>query len=289
MAAAVAGLALIAALSLAGRAAAAGPCDPASASIDAAEARLLDLINDARAEAGAPPLLFSPALNRAAAWMSEHLASTGAFSHTDGYGRSPSERARDCGYPWGAGENLARGSSSPDVVLAMWMESPGHRQNMLASYYRVIGIGYAGGVWTLDFGTFLDGGTGEPSPTPTPTPSPTPTMPVPSSTTAPPTATATPTAAAPPSGSSGGQLGITLAPGFNLVTYVGAPLPVWEALGSARQTVTAVYAWDPFRSRWLRYVTDAPAWVSTLFDLQPGEAYFVGSESFTVWFIPTSD
>ena len=269
-------------------AAAAGPCDPATAEISSAEARMLELINDARADAGVPPLVFSEPLNRAAAWMSEHLAETGAFSHTDAYGRLPSERARDCGYPWGAGENLARGSSSPDVTFGLWMDSPGHRANILASYYRVIGIGYYGGVWTVDFGTVLDGdGGGQSGPTPTPTPTaPPPSDPGGSSpgdaTPEPSPAVPTPTPTPPASGD-GGALVIPLQRGFNLITYAGPALPVREALGGAYPSVTAVYAWDPWHGRWLRYVPEAPGWVNTLSYLQPGEAYFVGSAEFTLW------
>ena len=95
--------------------------------------------------------------------------------------RSPTARAQGCGYPYGAGENIAGGTSSAAQALAAWQQSPGHNNNMLYPGYRTIGIGRAlggpyGVYWVTDFGVY----TQEPPPTTytppaTPTPSLTPT------------------------------------------------------------------------------------------------------------------
>ncbi len=240
-------------------------CETAGAELDAGELQMLALVNGARQQAGVPPLRPSSALNRAAAWMSEDIARTGNFSHTDSLGRSPSQRARDCGYPWGAGENLARGSTSPQVTFDAWMQSPGHRANILAGFYAVIGIGHYQGIWTLNFGTVDDASAGvSPSATPTPTPTPTPT--------AAPSPTRTPSA-----------VSVPLYPGFNLVTYGGPPAPPSAALASVGSALVAVYRWDAASGTWERYLDDAPAWVNSLALMRPGEAYFVGVTAPAVW------
>ena len=244
-------------------------CDTARADLDAGELQMLSLVNSARQQAGVPPLRPSSALNRAAAWMSEDIARTGNFSHTDSLGRNPSQRARDCGYPWGAGENLARVSTSPQVTFEAWMQSPGHRANILAGFYTVIGVGHFQGVWTLNFGTVDDSGvSASPSATPTPTPTPTRT----------PTPTPTPTPGRTPT-----AVSVPLHPGFNLVTYGGPPASPPAALASVGSALVGVYRWDAASGTWERYLEDAPTWVNTLALMRPGEAYFVGVAAPAVW------
>lgn len=161
--------------------AAGGPCDvpPAAAAYDSEEAAFLGLINIYRAQHGAPPLVANAALDRAAQWMATDLATHAYFSHTSSDGRSPTQRAQACGYPYGGGENIAGGTASAEQALAAWQSSPGHNNNMLYPGYRVIGIGRAFGgpygvYWATGFGIY----TQEPPPatyTPVPTATPTPT------------------------------------------------------------------------------------------------------------------
>lgn len=238
-------------------------CDTARDGLDAGELQLLTLLNNARQQAGVAPLQPSPNLNRAAAWMSEDIVRSGSFSHIDSLGRTPSQRARDCGYPWGAGENLARGFSSPQAAFNAWMQSPGHRANMLSSIYLVAGIGAYQGVWTLNLGSVVDAAstpaptaTRTATPTRTPTPTPTP-MPTPIPTQLP-------------------RVAIPLFAGFNLVTYGGPPAPPQVALASLGNALIAVYRWDAVSRTWQRYLATGPAWASTITQLQPGEAYFIG-------------
>jgi len=94
----------------------------ADVALDAEEARFLQLINNYRAQYGLGPLTVSANLNRAAAWMALDMGQKNYFSHTDSLGRSPSARAQDCGYPGGAGENLAAGTGRdpPQEAFAAW-------------------------------------------------------------------------------------------------------------------------------------------------------------------------
>lgn len=154
-----------------------GAAHPASAltsctvndlSIDGEEQAFLGLINQYRAQNGLGALSMSANLNRAASWMAIDMAQKGYFSHTDSLGRSPSTRATDCGYPQGAGENIAAGTvwSTAQAAFDAWKASAGHNANMLNGTYRQIGIAryYQAGsqygwYWVTDFGMTNDGTT----------------------------------------------------------------------------------------------------------------------------------
>ncbi len=134
-------------------------CTTSGQALDASEQQLLTLINNFRAANGVGALKASPNLSRAAAWMSEDQSSKGTFSHTDSLGRSPFARVLQCGYATsGAGENLAL-TSSAQGAFTLWQNSTaGHRQNMLQSSWKVVGLGHAGNIWTADFGSLDDSG-----------------------------------------------------------------------------------------------------------------------------------
>ena len=89
-------------------------CDVAAEQLamTASEEQLLSLINAYRQQSGAPALISSPQLKRAAEWLSIHMATGGPFSHTDGMGRNFSTRLKDCGFSGGtSAENIALNSS----------------------------------------------------------------------------------------------------------------------------------------------------------------------------------
>lgn len=160
-------------------------CSTNTAALNAAEQNVVDLLNAYRVQNGVGPLKVSPGLSRAAAFMSEDMFAKGYFNHFEPSGRSPFQRAVDCGYPsTNVGENLAMAGSGA-TAMALWKGSTmGHNENMLKSNWKVVGVGQAGGYWTLDLGVADDTGNpgGEPPPatpstTPTRTPSPTPTLP----------------------------------------------------------------------------------------------------------------
>lgn len=138
---------------------------------------VLSLVNAERARSGLAPLVRASELDSAAQQHSQSMADNGFFSHTGLDGSSPFDRMRRAGYAFvNAGENIAAGFPTPQAVMAAWLNSPGHRANILEPAYSEIGIGVAmrsgGGLiyWTQDFGARLGG------PPPTTTPSPTPTV-----------------------------------------------------------------------------------------------------------------
>jgi uncharacterized protein YkwD len=161
-------------------------CATTSEAVTANEQAVLDALNVYRQQNGKPALTLSPSLNRAASFMAEDLVAKGYWSHFEPSGRSPFQRAVDCGYPSSnVGENLAMASIGANVV-ELWKTSPAHDQNMLMAQWRVAGIGYFGGRWALVMGVVNDSGTqpstqtasssatNTPTATPTKTPTPTP-------------------------------------------------------------------------------------------------------------------
>lgn len=121
------------------------------------EAKALRLINAERAEAGCGPLEEDASLHRAALGHSNDMAEGGYFAHTSPEGGSPWERAKSAGYAKPASENIARGYDSATVVIEAWMESSGHRKNILDCDSHAVGIGvHVGGAggpyWTQVFG-----------------------------------------------------------------------------------------------------------------------------------------
>src|SRR4028118_1186050 len=141
--------------------------------------RVLELTNIERSKLSLPPLTFNTQLLNAAATHSQNMALQDFFSHTGKDGSSLGSRISATGYQFSAAaENIAGGSSTPEQVVSSWMNSSGHRANILNPNLKEIGIGYyfladdTGSVnfnhyWTQVFGTSLDG-TVNPAPTPTP-------------------------------------------------------------------------------------------------------------------------
>ena len=116
--------------------------------------RVLTLVNAARSDAGCDPVTRDAALDRAAADYAALMARTGTFSHTGPDGSEFSDRLRAAGYDDPGGENIAKGQSSADEVMADWMDSPGHRRNILDCSFRTLGVGHAddGDYWAQEFG-----------------------------------------------------------------------------------------------------------------------------------------
>jgi uncharacterized protein YkwD len=122
--------------------------------------RVLDLTNARRAEAGLAPLRLNAQLSQAAQSYSEVLASSDCFAHSCGSVPEVANRVEGAGYGnWRSiGENIAAGYSTPEDVVEGWMNSPGHRKNILSPNYAEIGIGFVAGrgaygtYWTQDFG-----------------------------------------------------------------------------------------------------------------------------------------
>jgi len=125
---------------------------------------MLDLINQARMEAGVPPLITTPELMQSAQAHSRDMSCRNFFRHNNLQGETPFDRMEAAGYPLVyAAENIYAGQgvyNSPEKAVKAWLNSPGHRVNMLNPDFVHIGLGFAytntsyyGGYYTTDFGS----------------------------------------------------------------------------------------------------------------------------------------
>lgn len=129
------------------------------------EQEALDLVNQERASAGCNPVTANEKLAAAARGHSDDMAVNDFFSHTGSDNASFVDRVERQGYSWSRlGENIAAGYSTPASVMNGWMNSSGHRANILNCAFTEIGIGYTylandtGSInyrhyWTQDFAT----------------------------------------------------------------------------------------------------------------------------------------
>ncbi|MFJ5310181.1 CAP domain-containing protein [Streptomyces sp. NPDC088350] len=121
-------------------------------------AQVVESTNGERARAGLPPLAVDPLLATAAQAHSTDMVARAFYSHTSPDGSQPWDRAAAAGSRRRTiGENIACGQRSPAEVVEGWMNSPGHRANILKPDFTHIGIGFAGGgqmgtYWTQLFG-----------------------------------------------------------------------------------------------------------------------------------------
>ncbi len=118
------------------------------------EAEVIRLVNAERAKAGLSPLTSNWELSRIARYKSQDMRDNNYFSHTSPTYGSPSTMIRSFGLHFRAsGENIAMGYTTPAAVVAGWMNSSGHRANILSASYTQIGVGYvaAGNYWTQMF------------------------------------------------------------------------------------------------------------------------------------------
>lgn len=111
------------------------------------ELTIIHLTNLKRREYGLPPLRWNQELQEAARWFANDAAGrpTPYCGHTDTLARTPGDRFIYFGYrnihAWG--ENVVCGLTRPESAINGWMNSAGHRQNLLHPLYREIGVGYA--------------------------------------------------------------------------------------------------------------------------------------------------
>ena len=125
------------------------PPPPASAAD-----QVVALANEARAQAGCGPLRVDARITAAAQAHSDDMAANGYFSHDSLDGRSFADRLRAAGYPSPGGENIAQGQRNAQSVHQAWMNSSGHRANILNCGFTTIGVGVnqTAWTWTQDFG-----------------------------------------------------------------------------------------------------------------------------------------
>ena len=144
---------------------------PEHLTVDEAQDAVLCLLNKRRAAAGLGPLHHNNKLQRAAARHNDFMLDHSCFAHQCSGESSMTKRIKNTGYlsgvmSWQIGENIAWGEVSlatPAAIVQAWMNSPGHRANILNGSYDEVGIGAAGGrpgqaphdnaaTYTTDFG-----------------------------------------------------------------------------------------------------------------------------------------
>ncbi len=123
--------------------------------------QVVALTNIERAKHNLPPLKHQQNLRDAAMWMAQDMADKNYFSHTDSLGRKIGERFPAFGYTSYSmiAENICAGYRTPEIAIAAWMDSEGHRKNILRDNVREIGVGYGynssseyGRYWAQGFG-----------------------------------------------------------------------------------------------------------------------------------------
>jgi len=108
------------------------------------ETELLKLTNLERRKVGLAPLKLSSKLTKAAQSHAEDMANKNYFSHTGKNGSTMADRTKATGYKYSfLGENLAAGRATPEGTIRQWMNSTGHRANILNANFTEIGFGYA--------------------------------------------------------------------------------------------------------------------------------------------------
>ena len=126
----------------------------AAQGLSAEESKVIELTNVQRRQNGLPDLQADTSLSNVARKKSTDMRTNNYFSHTSPTYGSPFDMMRDMGVSYQtAGENIAQGQQTPDQVVNAWMNSEGHRKNILSDKFTHIGVGYDanGHHWTQMF------------------------------------------------------------------------------------------------------------------------------------------
>ena len=118
------------------------------------ENEVIRLVNEIRESNGLKPLTANWELSRIARYKSEDMSNNRYFSHTSPTYGTPFQMIKAFGLSYrSAGENIAYGYGTPAAVVNGWMNSSGHRANILNASYTQIGVGYcaSGNYWTQMF------------------------------------------------------------------------------------------------------------------------------------------
>ncbi len=117
---------------------------PSLDDVKALEQKVIELVNRQRAAAGLSMLATNWELCRVARYKSQDMIDKNYFSHQSPTYGSPFRMMEDFGIRFtAAGENIAYGQRTPEEVMNSWMNSPGHRSNILSRTYNQIGVGVA--------------------------------------------------------------------------------------------------------------------------------------------------
>lgn len=114
--------------------------------------QVVSIVNQERAKAGLQPLASDSALTKLALDKAKDMYTNGYFGHNSPTYGSPFDMMRSYGIRYSyAGENIAKGQRTPQEVMNAWMNSPGHRQNIMSPNFNKIGVAYVNGVWVQVF------------------------------------------------------------------------------------------------------------------------------------------
>lgn len=113
---------------------------------------VVNLVNQERSKAGLKPLTVHAKLTTVALDKAKDMSNNNYFSHTSPTHGSPFDMMKAYGISYGyAGENIAKGQRTPQEVMNSWMNSQGHRENILSPNFTMIGVGYYNGYWVQEF------------------------------------------------------------------------------------------------------------------------------------------
>lgn len=114
--------------------------------------QVLDLVNKERSKAGLGALTMNAELSKMAMVKAQDMYNNNYFDHNSPTHGSPFDMMKEFGITYNtAGENIAKGQNSPTQVMNDWMNSPGHKANILNSSYSKIGIAYYNSEWVQEF------------------------------------------------------------------------------------------------------------------------------------------
>ncbi|RAP75607.1 SCP-like extracellular [Paenibacillus montanisoli] len=114
--------------------------------------QVVTLVNKARANAGLTALKPDSLLNRVALDKAKDMYVNNYFDHNSPTYGSPFDMMRAYGVTYSyAGENIAKGQRTPAEVMNAWMNSPGHKANILSKNFNKIGVAYYNGEWVQEF------------------------------------------------------------------------------------------------------------------------------------------
>ena len=126
---------------------------PNTANVSDFEQQVFELVNQERQNAGLGALTMDSKLVQVARAKAQDMHDKNYFDHQSPTYGSPFDMMKTFGVSFqSAGENIAKGQTSPEQVMSQWMNSPGHRANILNGGFTHIGVGYAStGEWVQEF------------------------------------------------------------------------------------------------------------------------------------------
>ncbi|HLU21362.1 MAG TPA: CAP domain-containing protein [Bacillaceae bacterium] len=130
------------------------PTEETNTNLSVFEQQVIDLTNQERAKHGLNALQVDSELSKVAREKSKDMANNHYFSHNSPTYGSPFDMMKQFGITYRtAGENIAMGQRTPQEVVQAWMNSEGHRANILNKNFTHIGVGYVadGNYWTQQF------------------------------------------------------------------------------------------------------------------------------------------